>query len=160
MKKCSKCKEVKLETEFYKDKSTSAKDKLSRYCKECRLKDSRPYRVKNRVRIVAYLRRYYSLNLAKSREAHLTKCYGMSLEDFSKMVRKQRGRCAICKTHHLECPKAGCRKDTIPLYVDHDHNTGKTRGLLCHRCNARLDRFATPEILRQSARYLQHHNNQ
>lgn len=57
------------------------------------------------------------------------KQYGMTLEDFQKLSDKQGSKCAICK----ELPKDGQR-----LCVDHDHSTGKVRGLLCRSCNLLL----------------------
>jgi Autographiviridae endonuclease VII len=71
----------------------------------------------------------------------LRKC-GISEEEHGAMLRRQRGRCGICKR------KPGKRR----LCVDHDHKTGRVRGLLCHKCNsgigfygddARLTRAAT-----------------
>ena len=54
------------------------------------------------------------------------KKYGLMLEDFDRMLLKQAGLCAIC-CEHLISPR-----------IDHDHVTGKVRGLLCNRCNTRL----------------------
>lgn len=53
--------------------------------------------------------------------------YGISNEQFSEMFKRQNGRCAICK-----------KKSIKQLCVDHDHNTGIVRGLLCHKCNIGL----------------------
>jgi hypothetical protein len=63
------------------------------------------------------------------RKRHLSRRYGVSLEDYNKLVRLQHGRCAICFNY----PKRGGR-----LGVDHNHDTGKVRGLLCHKCNPML----------------------
>jgi hypothetical protein len=49
--------------------------------------------------------------------------YGITLKEYEDILKKQNGKCAICK-----------RKEKI-LCVDHCHKTGKVRGLLCHLCN-------------------------
>jgi Recombination endonuclease VII len=61
----------------------------------------------------------------KRRNARLLKKYSIGVEAYQVLLAKQSGGCAICR-----------RKPTkIPLHVDHDHRTGKVRGLLCHQCN-------------------------
>ena len=60
--------------------------------------------------------------------------YGLSLEDYGQMLKKQDHKCAICKTDETDVFKQ-------VLYVDHCHNTGKIRGLLCMQCNAGLGKF-------------------
>jgi len=64
----------------------------------------------------------------RSRERQLMKKYGLSPEDYNKMVTLQKGLCAICK----HPPNKG------NLFIDHNHSTGKVRGLLCHKCNIAL----------------------
>ena len=60
----------------------------------------------------------------KAKFKWLIKCrYGLSIEDFDKLVIGQSGRCAACL---IELRK---------FHVDHDHQTGSVRGLLCHMCN-------------------------
>lgn len=57
---------------------------------------------------------------------HLKRKYGMSLDDHAAMLASQNSSCAIC-----DAPPPTNRK----LNVDHDHETGKVRALLCHPCN-------------------------
>lgn len=57
--------------------------------------------------------------------------YNLSLLDYSKLFDKQKGLCALCN-------KPESRKDGRLMSVDHDHKSGKIRGLLCNGCNARL----------------------
>lgn len=59
------------------------------------------------------------------RRAGLKRTFGLSLEDYLEMKRKQEDKCKICKTFYT-------RTD---LAVDHCHKTGKIRGLLCNKCN-------------------------
>lgn len=62
--------------------------------------------------------------------------YGISLQEFEEMVKVQGGLCKICG----EPPIKG-----RALHVDHDHKTGKVRGLLCFRCNGALGWFEAHE---------------
>ena len=60
--------------------------------------------------------------------------YGLTPEDYDRMLAAQGGRCAICGTDN---PGGQGNR----LHVDHDHETGRVRGLLCQGCNARLGWF-------------------
>ncbi len=78
--------------------------------------------------------------------------YGISLREYEKMYKKQKGLCAICgeeetrKNRHTSV----CR-----LHIDHDHITKKIRGLLCHKCNNGLGNFRdNPEFLLIAIQYL------
>jgi hypothetical protein len=68
------------------------------------------------------------------RKAHLKAVYGLSLEEYDAMLKAQDGLCAIC----------GGGEETLRngrkwhLNVDHDHDTGKIRGLLCAGCNSAI----------------------
>ena len=59
----------------------------------------------------------------------ISKKYGVSKEQWEEMYEQQEGKCAICG----KLPKKIC--------VDHDHKTGKVRGLLCDECNRALGFF-------------------
>jgi hypothetical protein len=81
------------------------------------------------------------------RKAHLRRAYGLSLEDYEQLVASHEGRCAICK--HSEVGN---------LPVDHDHKTGRIRGLLCQRCNRAIGMFKdSPELCDAAAHYLRKH---
>jgi hypothetical protein len=73
------------------------------------------------------------------------KRYGITLDDYELRLKQQKGLCAVC----FEPPKR--RR----LGVDHDHITGKIRGLVHNQCNVLLGMAAdNPELLERAARYL------
>jgi len=82
------------------------------------LEGQRNYQARNRERI----RRL-------NRESHLRCTYGIEPEDYERMLAAQHGGCALCGSG------PGPRRN---LPVDHDHVTGRIRGLLCVPCNSRL----------------------
>lgn len=61
------------------------------------------------------------------RERHLKQKYGIDLKQYEVMLKEQNYRCAICNKHQSHFKRS--------LHVDHDHKSGKIRGLLCFRCN-------------------------
>jgi hypothetical protein len=69
---------------------------------------------------------------------------GVSDEEYAALLEAQHGGCAIC----------GNPPKTRRLSVDHNHRTGKVRGLLCFRCNRALPTYATSEWLRQAFGYV------
>jgi Recombination endonuclease VII len=86
---------------------------------------------------------------AKTRRTNLKKAYGITIVEWDRMFAAQNGVCAIC--HRPET--TGQR-----LSVDHNHKTGKVRGLLCHRCNRGMGVMGDdPLILRSAAHYLESH---
>lgn len=71
--------------------------------------------------------------------------YGLSKDDYRSLFNDQRGRCAIC-TEEIEPRK---------LHVDHDHKTGRVRGLLCAQCNHVLgNAHDRVDVLESAIRYL------
>lgn len=79
------------------------------------------------------------------REFHLKTKYGLSQEEYAIMVERQGNGCAICGS-------------TVKLNVDHDHATGKIRGLLCHGCNVSLGHFRDDTmVLKRAIEYLERH---
>jgi len=69
---------------------------------------------------------------------------GVSDDEYARLLEAQGGGCAIC----------GAKPKTRRLHVDHDHKTGKVRGLLCHRCNRALPTWVTPAWLYEAHAYL------
>lgn len=83
-------------------------------------------------------------------DGHLKRKYGISIEDYNRMLREQNGICAIC--HQPE--RAGYRGKPRSLAVDHCHKTGKVRGLLCMRCNRAIGLLSSQEDLQRAVAYL------
>jgi hypothetical protein len=78
--------------------------------------------------------------------------YGLSLDDYDAMVTQQQGVCAACGQPETASNQFG----VIPLSIDHDHETGKIRGLLCMRCNWALGFLGdNPERLRMLLQYME-----
>lgn len=87
---------------------------------------------------------------------NLDRKYGMTIGQYQTMLAEQGGVCACCKkaeTHMHK--KSGKLKD---LAVDHDHASGRVRGLLCFNCNQGIGRLQDdPALLRAAAAYLERH---
>jgi hypothetical protein len=80
------------------------------------------------------------------RKSHLKRKYGLTLEQYDAMLEAQGGVCAICRQP---------RPEERTLHVDHDHDTGAIRGLLCFTCNNALGDFRDePELFHAAAEYL------
>ncbi len=83
----------------------------------------------------------------EKRQKYLTKTYGISVEDYRAMLEDQDKRCAICGEIYAE-----------KLFVDHDHESGSVRGLLCYACNSAIGYLRDdPYIAQNAVRYLERH---
>ena len=111
MKWCRDCGEVKQLEEFVLSKS--APSGRGSYCKPCQ--NARTYESRQRLH-------------GGSREYHLRRRYGIGVKVFDEMLEDQDGKCLICEK-------------PAPEHVDHDHETGKVRGILCFNCNQGLGNF-------------------
>jgi uncharacterized protein YbaR (Trm112 family) len=90
------------------------------------------------LRAIAGKRRPERTPQARSRKAK----YGVTDADYMRMVRLQGGRCPICR-------------EQVELVVDHDHATGRFRGLLCNNCNVALGMLQdSPTLLRRAYWYM------
>jgi len=93
----------------------------------------------------------YKFTKTKS-DRRILKVYGISDEDYCRMLAAQNGKCVVCGRENSGYVKNG---EYTRMYVDHDHATGKIRGLLCRTCNSAIG-FAqdNPEILEKLSKYL------
>lgn len=102
----------------------------------------------NRDRRLAYQREYQARPDRKraARDYYYRRTFGMSADDFDALLEKQGGGCAICE------PKP---EREASLHVDHHHDTGVIRGILCLGCNQGIGQFQDdPELLERAAAYL------
>lgn len=92
-------------------------------------------------------------NPAAKRNSRLKAEFGISLEQYNDILDKQGGSCAICGATSSRSQEKGKRRKS--MYIDHDHNTGAVRGLLCHHCNFGIGHFFdNPALLQTAAEYL------
>jgi hypothetical protein len=130
-KQCQFCKKTLTLEQFFKNKKT--RDGFGSYCKNCKQQKNNKSWTKNRYK-----------HLEERKNNHLLKTYNISLKDYKEMLNNQYGLCAICFS-----------KDKRKLAVDHNHKTGKIRGLLCQRCNQGIGMFQDNyELLINAIKYI------
>ena len=105
---------------------------------------------------VIYQRQWKKKNAEKikeyQRKHRLKSFYGISIESYKELLLRQNGVCGIC-SNGPECQKH-------PLSVDHDHITGRIRGILCSNCNSALGLMKENiENLKLAIKYLEEKNN-
>lgn len=110
------------------------------------------YRAVERKRSRAWKRSNPGKVYAGKRVAALRR-YGLSPAEYQRLCRQQRNRCAICERRET---RKGPTGRVRPLSVDHDHGTGKVRGLLCNDCNRGLGLLGDRLVrLKAAVRYLE-----
>lgn len=89
------------------------------------------------------------------RESHLMSNFGITLSDYAALAAEQDNKCAICANPETEMRNGKVKA----LAVDHDHATGKVRGLLCVACNTGLGKLGeNRNVLLSAIRYLDKHS--
>lgn len=115
-------------------------------CREHKNEYQRTYMRDWRRRNPAKTRKYR--DPVKAREWELRRVYGITGEQYERLLCQQDFRCAVCRRPAAES-RNGC------LHVDHSHETGAIRGLLCNKCNLGLGLLDDdPAILRAAMTYL------
>lgn len=175
MKTCSKCNELKPLTEYTKDSRN--KDGRINVCNTCRraaVKQARQenperfrqydknrynsrkewreqYVLKNREQINANKREWAKKNREKIQNTDRKRRYGVTKSVYKQTLVEQNNNCTICiKKLDLNKPRA--------VHTDHNHATGKFRGILCHNCNHILGHAKENiEILKLAIEYIIKH---
>jgi Recombination endonuclease VII len=128
-KRCPDCGLWKPLDEFPKNNRTASGSAV--YCKPCHNARGR----ESKERLYGGTRHY-----------HLKRRYGIGADDFDALVVQQGGVCAICGKE-------------APEHVDHSHDTGAVRGILCFNCNGGLGQFRdSVDALVNAVAYLQSHD--
>lgn len=132
MKTCTKCRASKPRADFYQHKQ--ARDGLHSYCKQC---------------FMGVNRNWARRNPDKCRGYTVKQRYGLSGDQVMALLELQGGRCAIC-TRPIEFRSTG--------HVDHDHKTGRVRGVLCGPCNRAIGLLQDDAfVVGEAAAYLENH---
>jgi hypothetical protein len=140
VKTCTVCEEEKTISSFWKT-SKQRKDGTFGYrsvCIDCSIKEK--------------LEKYHNENgkeIQKQRSFKaLLKKYGISEQEYEAERIKQNYSCKLCGDHESNQPHKR-------LHIDHCHETGKYRGLLCNKCNLGLGAFKdNVDVLKQAIEYL------
>lgn len=114
--------------------------KNTRTCKTCAYRRSKDWTSRNKDKYRAYARK------TKMSKHYQAKKYGITPEKYAEMVVERNNLCDICKLPEK-------RKKRIS--IDHNHSTGKVRGLLCDSCNNGIGKLRDdPTLLISAANYL------
>jgi hypothetical protein len=97
-------------------------------------------------------KKYYLNNKNKWKDKDYIKKYNITLIEYNKLFKKQKGCCAICKKHQSLFKRS--------LAIDHNHETGVIRDLLCSNCNHMLGHsFENLNVLETAIKYLKKWSN-
>ena len=135
-----------------KEEISIKRKKLYREDKEYREKYRQQrieYRNKNRERISKRAKEYRKNNKESIRNKKLIKKFGIGVDEYNLLLESQDYGCAICGS------KETGSHHTKYFSVDHDHKTGKVRGLLCFHCNTGIGSLQDdPNLLSKALDYL------
>lgn len=159
MKLCRGCGELKQLDAYYKEKRSGVQSR----CKKCQDAKKREWLAENRERQNEYDRTYRQKYPERVREKSrrwrlkwksanrwIGYRYGITAQEYDALLASQGEKCGIC----------GCLPERAGRYgklsVDHAHETGLVRGLLCDQCNRGLGAYSdSPMLLRRAADYLE-----
>jgi RNA polymerase subunit RPABC4/transcription elongation factor Spt4 len=143
---CPTCKQEKLASSFFPSRLKGN----AVYCRACAKDNRREYDRKNKTRRQMLCRARYQKNKLEI----IARKYGLTREQYQRMIQLQKNKCAICgqpETHKY-------KGVVVPLSVDHDHKTGRVRELLCRNCNTVVGMSEENlAVLRKAIVYLKKH---
>ena len=125
------------------------KERTKKYCKK--YQENLPLRQKiiNKEKQKLHLANRTPEQKEKHKRQGILKRYNITLIEYDRLFKKQKSRCAICNTFKP-------RKKRNGLVVDHEHSSGKVRGLLCFQCNIGLGNFKDDiNLLKKAIEYLE-----
>lgn len=138
LKKCPRCGKLLENSEFYVQKSGRHKGKLTSWCKKCCSKQSAERYKNNIEKCREEHRNWANKNKDKVAFTKAKNAYGITKEEYDSLIRK----CQIC----------GSEKN---LVIDHSHQSGRIRGMLCNSCNKGLGFFRdNPALLERASDYV------
>jgi nitrate/TMAO reductase-like tetraheme cytochrome c subunit len=154
MRQCNECGTLLefTDTNFRPYRNKKGKTVIHKVCRECEREYTRVWYSKCDKKKLVRDRREYQTNYriahrTEIQDSYLKRRFGISRKEVNRMARKQNGECAICKKAFNEIKQS--------RQVDHDHVTGKVRGILCHKCNRGLGLFNdNPGTLLAAASYV------
>lgn len=130
---CMRCKKRKPKRQFYITFRKTLQRRTE--CNKCANKRVRKWKRTHKYALRLHNAKYH---------------YGLTQSEYRELYKKHRFRCAICNKTAKENGKR--------MAIDHDHKTGKVRGLLCWHCNCGLGSFHdNQKWLRNAIQYLQGH---
>jgi len=144
---CTRCNEEKEWVEFYLRTEVSKKTGLKLRYSHCRACHREQRRID------------YPRHRDREKNWNLRTKYGIGKDEYNVILEAQGGTCKICnKVGHIR--KKGSRKGKagtpIPLGVDHNHETGQIRGLLCLNCNTGIGHFKDDvDLIKKALKYLE-----
>lgn len=137
---CSRCNKLKKKESY----SRFENGELKTVCKWCE-REIRKLNKKPKEKRIPMTKEEARVN---SKKHMLKRRYGISIEQYDEMNKRQGGCCAVCKNP----------PSSRSLHVDHDHETGKVRELLCSNCNAVLGQSKESiKNLKELIKYLEKH---
>lgn len=113
---------------------------------ERRKEQQKRWKENNPIKNIEVQHNYYKKSYPKIRGAQYKRLYGITIVEYDRLYQIQCGKCAICKRHQTEFKQA--------LSVDHCHEKGTVRGLLCLICNMRLATIENKEWVEKAVQYL------
>jgi len=115
--------------------------------KEAQKKYRETHREEHSKRSSEWNKEHRAIVTKRAQACHFKKFYGITINEKFQILADQDGRCAVCGSGELD--KIG------PWCIDHNHESGKIRGVLCRRCNMMLGSIGdNPAILRNMIAYL------
>lgn len=151
MKKCSKCKTLKDFSQY-----SPSHGGLTSWCKKCKSYAESERRKANPELVRKQARDARNANPRSYRSLNLKKSFGINIDQYELMLKKQNNVCAICRL-----PETVTRKGKVKnLAVDHNHSSGEIRSLLCQFCNQALGLVRENfDVILNMAKYVQYHNH-